>query len=104
MGLADHVAAMRAVLEAHGVTNLPHAVLLDLAKAAPAYGEHWTDEQVAAYVGTIEPETVRQWAFRHDVPRVRMMPAEKVRDVVQAIRENQAARPDLRGVKRRRTS
>lgn len=92
MSFAEHVAAMRKVLEAHGVTNLPQSVLLDLATAAPTYQEYWTDDQVATYVRTIEPRSVRTWAFKHKIPRERMLPADQVRDTVAAIRDRQANR------------
>jgi hypothetical protein len=84
VNFVDRVAAIRDVLNSHGLTHVPADVLIDLAKATPGYEEYWTDEEVAVYVDSIRPGSVRTWAFKNRVPRVRMMPAAEVRRVADA--------------------
>lgn len=79
MSFADQVTAVRDVLERHGMTDVPIALLLDLAKSVPTYSEYWTDEQVAAYLSMDRAWSARRWVNRHGIPRVPMAPAEAVR-------------------------
>lgn len=75
---------VRGVLERHGVPASPELVDA-LVNAADKHTEWWSDEAVAAYVGTIMPRTVRFWLRNHGVPtgeRRLMTPAEVVRQAL----------------------
>jgi uncharacterized protein YjcR len=50
----------------------------------PRYGEFFTDEEVAEFLGTKE-NTVRAWCSRHGVERVTLMSAQDVRSAKDAM-------------------
>lgn len=90
----EMVEALTEVLERYAIFALDEqeALISDLADVADQW---WTDEQVAAHVGSIRLDGVRWWCRRHGVVRQRMSNAAQVRRAKAAM-PGMGKRSDLR--------